>query len=216
MANSIFRSGYQSKAFHVLGLFCFMLLMVQKGYAREFKVNWGLHNGTNAENYNQWAEQNRFQIGDTLLFIYVPNNDSVLQVTEEAYKNCSVEAPISKYSDGHTVFSLSQSGPYHFISGNQENCQNNEKLVVVVLADRSNRSSSTNETNPPSPSPSGSIDIVPSPAPSAESPPTGTVEINPTPAPSEESNPPNAAYSVFMSVTGSIGAFVASTFLLAF
>ncbi|XVE50562.1 hypothetical protein DITRI_Ditri01bG0172600 [Diplodiscus trichospermus] len=217
MANSIFRSDYQTKAFHALGLFCFMLLMAQKGYAREFQVNWGLHNGSYAENYNQWAEKNRFQIGDSLVFTYTPNADSVLHVTEEAYKNCSVEAPMSKYTDGHTVFSLDQSGPYFFISGNQENCQKNEKLVVVVLANRSNSSSSTNETLPPSPTPSGSIDIMPAPAPSAESPPAGTVEINPTPAPSQESPPPpNAASSVFISVTGSIGAFVASTFLLAF
>ncbi|XVF03959.1 hypothetical protein REPUB_Repub05bG0038700 [Reevesia pubescens] len=198
MANSIFRSDYQSKAFHVFGLFCFMLL-IQNGCAREFQVKWGLQNGTNAENYNKWAERNRFQIGDSLVFIYTPNDDSVLHVTAEAYKKCNVESPISKYTDGHTVFSLSHSGPYYFISGNQENCQKNEKLVVVVLTDR---------TTPPSPPPSGSIDIIPSP---------GTVEINPTQAPSGESNPPpNAASSVLISVTGSIGAFVASSILLAF
>ncbi|EOY12544.1 hypothetical protein QUC31_001869 [Theobroma cacao] len=215
MANSIFGSDYQSKAFHVLGLFCFMLL-IQNGYAREFTVNWGLHNGSYAENYNQWAERNRFQIGDSIVFVYQPNNDSVLQVTAEAYQNCSTEAPISDYKDGHTVFSLSRSGPYYFVSGNRDNCEKNEKLVVVVLADRSNRSSSTNETAPPSPPPSGSIDIMPSPAPSGESPPAGTVEINPTPAPSNEGNQKNAASSVFTSVAGSIGAFVASTLLLAF
>ncbi|XP_022717937.1 early nodulin-like protein 3 [Durio zibethinus] len=215
MANSIFRSDYQSKAFLLLSLFCFMLL-IQEGYAREFPVIWGLQNGTNAENYNQWAERNRFQIGDSLVFIYTPNEDSVLRVTFEAYKHCSVESPLANYTDGHTVFPFNNSGPYYFISGNQENCPKNEKLEVVVLADRSNRSSSTNVTNPPSPPPSSSTEIVPSPAPSAESPPTRTVEINPTPAPSEEYNPPkNAASSVFTSVTGSIGAFVASTLVLA-
>ncbi|XVF77604.1 hypothetical protein PTKIN_Ptkin14bG0059300 [Pterospermum kingtungense] len=218
MANSIFRSDYQSKAFHGLGLFCFMLLMVQKGYAREFTVNWGLHNGSNAEDHNQWAERNRFQIGDSLVFNYDPNNDSVLHVTNEAYNNCTAEAPLSKYTDGHTVFSFDHSGPYYFISGNKDNCQKNEKLIVVVLADRSNSSSTTNSTLPPSPPPSGSIDMIPAPAPSVESPPpSGTVEINPTPAPTtEENNPPNAASSVFISVAGSVGAFVASTFLLAF
>ena len=118
------------------------------------------------------------------VFIYTPNDDSVLNVTEEDYKNCNVESPISKYTDGRTVFSFSQSGPYYFISGNQEHCKKNEKLVVVVLADRS-----TNETNPLSPPPPSSI---------------------------EESNPSNAASSVFISVTTSIGAFVASTVVLAF
>ncbi|MBA0783582.1 hypothetical protein Gotri_001276 [Gossypium trilobum] len=217
MANSILMSDYQRKAFNVLGLgLSFMVLMIQKGYARDFSVNWGLHNGPNAENYNQWAEKNRFQIGDSLVFTYTPNDDSVLQVNKDAYKNCSVESPLSSYTDGHTVFSLSHSGPYYFISGNKDNCEKNEKLEVVVLADRSNRSSTANETNPSSPPPSSSIDIMPSPAPSGESPPAGTVE-NPTPAPSDESKPPNAASAVFMSVTASMGAvFAASTLLLGF
>ncbi|MBA0816546.1 hypothetical protein Gohar_001197, partial [Gossypium harknessii] len=142
MANTILISDHQRKAFNVLGLgLSFMLLMIQKGYARDFSVNWGLHNGSNAESYNQWAEKNRFQIGDSLVFTYTPNDDSVLQVNKDAYKNCSVESPLASYTDGHTVFSLSHSGPYYFISGNKDNCEKNEKLVVVVLADRSNRSS---------------------------------------------------------------------------
>ncbi|XVF70549.1 hypothetical protein PTKIN_Ptkin11bG0170500 [Pterospermum kingtungense] len=145
MANSVFISYYQTKAFHALGLFCAMMLMTQKGYAREFQVNWGLHNGTYAENYNQWAEKNRFQIGDSIVFTY-SQDDSLLHVTADDYGNCSIDTPISKYTDGSTVFQLSRSGPFYFISGNRDHCQKNEKLEVVVLADRSNRSSSTIET----------------------------------------------------------------------
>ncbi|XP_039012316.1 mavicyanin-like isoform X1 [Hibiscus syriacus] len=168
MAISIFIPDYQRKAYNVLGLgICFMVLMTTKGYARDFSVNWGLHN---ADSYNQWAEKNRFQIDDSLVFIYTPKDDSVLHVNEEAYKNCCVESPLSSYTDGHTVFSLSHSGPYYFISGNKGNCEKNEKLVVVVLADRSNCSSTTNGTAPPPPAPSSSIDIIPPLAPSVESP----------------------------------------------
>ena len=243
MANSILRTlDYESKGFVAVGLLCLMMMMmIQKGYAREFQVNWGLHNGSNAQTYNQWAEHNRFQIGDSLVFNYAPNEDSVLYVSEDAYKNCNVESPWSKYTDGHTVFSLDHSGPYHFISGTKGNCQKNEKLVVVVLADRTNRSSNANVTNAPSPAPSGLVDVMvpspapvnetnapsppptgstnvmpPSPAPSAESPPTGTVEVNPTPAPSEESHPPNVATSLrWMSTTmGTV--LVASTLVLGF
>ncbi|XP_039014100.1 early nodulin-like protein 3 [Hibiscus syriacus] len=206
MANSIFR--YQSEVFLGLGLFCFMQMMIKKGYAREFQVNWGLHNGSNAENYNQWAEKNRFQIGDSLVFSYAPNDDSVLNVTTEAYENCNTESPTAKYTDGHTVFSLDHSGPHYFISGNKDNCVKNEKLIVVVMADRINRSS---------PPPSGSTE-PPSPPPSSESPPVGSAENNPTPAPGEDSNPTkNDATSLWlMSVTGStMGAmFVASTLAL--
>ncbi|KAK8300741.1 hypothetical protein V6Z12_D05G413100 [Gossypium hirsutum] len=217
MANSILRTlDYESKGFVAVGLLCLMMMMIQKGYAREFQVNWGLHSGSNAQTYNQWAEHNRFQIGDSLVFNYAPKEDSVLYVSEDAYKNCNVESPWSKYTDGHAVFLLDHSGPYHFISGTKGNCQKNEKLVVVVLADRTNRSSTANVTNAPSPAPSGSVDVMPSPAPSAESPPTGTVEVNPTPAPSEESHPPNVATSLrWMSTTmGTV--LVASTLVLGF
>lgn len=148
---------------------------------------------------------------------------------------------MSKYTDGHTVFSLDHSGPYHFISGTKGNCQKNEKLVVVVLADRTNRSSTTNVTNAPSPAPSSPVDVTvqspapvnesntpsppptgltnvmpPSPAPSAESPPTGTMDVIPTPAPSEESHPPNVATSLGWMSTTMGTMLVASTVVLGF
>ncbi|KAE8732172.1 Early nodulin-like protein 3 [Hibiscus syriacus] len=178
-----------------------------KGLSREFQVNWGLHHFSNAENYNQWAEKKRFQIGDSLVFSYSSNDDSVLNVTREAYENCNTESPTTKYTDGHTVFSLGHSGPYYFISGNKDNCVKNEKLVVVVMADQRNRS----------PPPLGSTEL-PSPPASSESPPVGNAENKPTLALGEESNPTknDATSLALMSVTGStMGAlFVASTLVL--
>ena len=138
------------------------------------------------------------------MFNYQSGQDSVLQVTREAYTNCSTtDAPMANFTDGHTVFTFNRSGAFYFISGNEDNCKNNEKLVVVVLADRSKHNS--NQTN-----------IAPSPAPAGEnSPPSGTVEINPTPAPEP---PPNAASYTSISLTGSIigAVFAASSLVLAF
>jgi hypothetical protein len=70
MANSIFRSNdhHQNKTLHVVvGLFCLMML-VHKGGATLFTVG-GSKGWTVPDpelHYNQWAENNRFQIGDSL------------------------------------------------------------------------------------------------------------------------------------------------------
>ncbi|GAV60657.1 Cu_bind_like domain-containing protein [Cephalotus follicularis] len=186
---------------HVLGLFCYVLLIMQKGSAREFKVGgskgWAIPD--NSTSYNQWAESNRFQIGDSLLFVYPSGQDSVLHVNRDAYTNCTTQG--EKYTDGHTVFTFNQSGPFYFISGNKENCLKNEKLVTVVLADRSSRTSNATTVSPPSPAPAG-----------MQSPPAGPVDINPTPPP--ESPRKAGASTISMSFIGSMGAFVASSLIL--
>ncbi|GLU23577.1 hypothetical protein SLE2022_395700 [Rubroshorea leprosula] len=217
MANTIFGSNnhHKSKAVHLLGLFC-LFLLVSKAQAREFTVGnsrWEVP-ATSTQSYNQWAENNRFQIGDSLVFVYSPDKDSVLEVTKDAYDNCGTDTPLTKYTDGHTVVGLNRSGPFYFISGNKDNCLKGEKLIVVVMADRSN-SSAPPTASPPTPpaTPPASVP-APAPAPAAGSPPTGP-ESNPTPAPTEQP-PPSAASTTFVSVAGSIGAFLASSLLLSF
>lgn len=189
------------------GLICVMMLL-QKSEGTEFIVGgakgWDV---SVAKSYNQWAEANRFQIGDSLVFNYDAGQDSVLQVTQDDYTNCNIQSPIKHYSDGHSVFQFDKSGPYYFISGNKDNCLKNEKLVVIVLADRSNSSSNQTTTSPPisapSPSPSNSSETTPSPAPANDQtsapspPPSGSAEFNPSPPPAEvnPSTPPTGEES---------------------
>ncbi|XP_055823031.1 early nodulin-like protein 1 [Solanum dulcamara] len=203
--------------FYILGSFN-ILMLLQNANCYELKVggsgDWSVPMDANANTYNQWAERSRFQIGDTLSFNYSPDKDSVLLVNKADFDNCNTASPLEKYSDGHSVVKLNHSGPYYFISGVHDNCVKNQKLHLVVMADRSN-----NKTGASSPPPSPSADDVPpSPAPSGEeapSPPT-----NPTPAPSQESSPPsppkNGASSIVMSFVGSTAAFVGSSILLGF
>ncbi|KAL7584152.1 early nodulin-like protein 1 [Lactuca sativa] len=205
----------------VLGLLS-IFLVFRNSHAYQFKVggsgDWSL---ASSSSYDQWAQQSRFQTGDTLLFSYQPNEDSVLQVSEDDYKNCSTTSPIAKYSDGHTAIKLNQSGPHYFISGVIDHCKKNEKVVIIVLANRSNRSSDT-----PSPSPSVSPFAAPSPAPVSEeipSPPpapvTPEIDMTPAPAPVEENpSPPtkNGASSIVKSFFCSFGGFVGLSFVFSF
>lgn len=160
------------------------------------------------------------------MFVYSADQDSVLHVTKDDYTNCNTQAPLEKFTDGHTVFKFNQSGPCYFISGVVDNCHKNEKLVVVVMADRSNstkHNSNGTEATPPtvaSPPPSPSEELPPpSPAPASEespSPPPSEEEANPTPAPSEESSPPkNGASSIVTNVIGTIAGFIGSSLVLA-
>ncbi|KAK1269148.1 Early nodulin-like protein 1 [Acorus gramineus] len=122
-----------------------------------------------SENYNNWAERNRFQINDKLVFKYKKGEDSVLVVDEDDYKTCNTRKPIRRLNSGVSVVRFDRTGPFFFISGSH--CSNGQKLIVVVLADRSKKSS------PPSPSPS--LPPSTSPPPSHHSPPPST---SPSPA----------------------------------
>ncbi|KAF8391502.1 hypothetical protein HHK36_023807 [Tetracentron sinense] len=200
MANTILRSNHHSKAFQALKLFSLLLLMQRVG-AYEFKVGgakgWTVPTDPNTIAYNQWAEMKRFQIGDSLVFIYPADKDSVLQVNKEDYEKCNKANPIASFADGNTSFKFDKSGAYYFISGNEENCHKNEKMVLVVLADRNKNTNSTISASPPSPPPSDSVDITPSPVPAGE-----------------ESPHPSGASSIIMSFIGSVGAFVGSSLIL--
>ncbi|KAI3768941.1 hypothetical protein L6452_00037 [Arctium lappa] len=160
-----------------------LLLLIQDNGAYEFMVggsgDWSLA----STSYNQWAEQSRFQIGDSVLFNYEEGKDSVVQVTKDDYNNCNPASPIAMYSDGHSLVKFQQSGPHYFISGIVQNCKNNQKIVMVVMADRTNHTAS-------SPSPS----LPPSPP----------------PPPVEDYNP-NAAISIVTSFVYSIVAFIGSS-----
>lgn len=67
---------------------------------------------------------------------YEPEKDSVLCVTREAYLTCNTTDPMASYKNSSTVVTLNHSGAYYFISGNSENCQKGEKVIVVVMSER--------------------------------------------------------------------------------
>nr|GEU93212.1 early nodulin-like protein 1 [Tanacetum cinerariifolium] len=163
-----------------------LLLLIQKGDAYEFKVGGSGDWSLTSTSYNQWAEKTRFQVGDTLYFKYQGEKDSVLEVSKEDYDNCNTASPIARHDDGRTVIKFDRSGSQYFISGVSDNCKNNEKVLIVVLADRTHKSSPQ-----PPPSPASVSDESPSP-PSDDKPPPSS---------------PNGASSFAMSLLCCIGAF---------
>ncbi|KAE9588071.1 hypothetical protein Lal_00002899 [Lupinus albus] len=136
---------------------------------REFKVGdhlgWHQPLPNNTVFYIQWAERNRFQVGDFLLFEY--KNDSVLTVEKMDYVNCDTSNPISEFDNGNSIVNLDRPGAFFFISGNEDHCINGQKFVVEVMSPHQIPKSSSS----------------PSPSPSISLPPEGSSEMSPSPSP---------------------------------
>uniref|UniRef100_A0A0D9UY05 Phytocyanin domain-containing protein n=1 Tax=Leersia perrieri TaxID=77586 RepID=A0A0D9UY05_9ORYZ len=138
-----------------------------------------------SEPYNRWAERNRFQVHDRLVFRYAKKGDSVVVVSQSHYDACNATDPFLRDGGGagESTFVFDNSGPFFFISGDPARCHAGESLIVVVLAVRNNNNSNnTTSPNPPPPA-------IPSPAASGKN---GTA---PAPSPKSSPAPPPSAPS---------------------
>ncbi|KAH0896830.1 hypothetical protein HID58_046398 [Brassica napus] len=134
------------------------------------------------EGYNSWAESKRFKVHDTLHFKYAKGSDSVQVVAKGDYDACNVNNPIEKFDNGNTEIALNRSGPFYFISGNQEHCTKGQKLIVFVLAIRNQPKVPISPAKAPStaqPPKSHSPVVAPAKAPSTAHSPKSHSPISP-------------------------------------
>ncbi|CAO2205233.1 unnamed protein product [Urochloa humidicola] len=150
--------------------------------AREFHV--GGRGGwapNPAEPFNTWAERNRFQVNDTLVFRYNKDADGVVVVTPSHYDACNTTEPVLRLAGGgESRFVFAASGPYFFVSADAARCKAGERLIVVVLAVRGGNTPSSPTLSPPK---------------SSSSPPTSPPPSAATPAPTAVPSPPNSPSS---------------------
>ncbi|KAJ1394647.1 Phytocyanin domain [Sesbania bispinosa] len=150
----------------VLCTFAIILLATSVEASRQFKVGdhfgWQQPAPNDTAFYIQWAERNRFQIGDSLVFEY--QNDSVLTVEKLDYFNCDSSDPITAFDNGKSTLNLDRSGAFYFISGTDDHCRNGQKLLVEVMSPHPIRES------PPSISlaPEGIPTMAPTPSESSD------------------------------------------------
>jgi hypothetical protein len=133
-------------------------------------------------------------------FTYQAGNDSVLLVDKKAYDACDTNSPMDTFADGNTVFTFTRSGPYYFISGNKDNCNRNEKLIVVVMADRSTVDNGTQTTTGLAPAPNSPFSPFSPPSPIGADIPPAT------------NTPPNAASQKVAGAAGTIALAVGALF----
>uniref|UniRef100_A0A1J3J0D4 Early nodulin-like protein 1 n=1 Tax=Noccaea caerulescens TaxID=107243 RepID=A0A1J3J0D4_NOCCA len=92
--------------------------------------SWGIP--IDAKVYSKWPKTRSFKIGDSLLFLYPPSEDSLIQVTPSNFKSCNTKDPILYMNDGNSLFNLTQNGSFYFTSGQSGHCQKYQKLLVSV------------------------------------------------------------------------------------
>ncbi|XP_031126611.1 early nodulin-like protein 1 [Ipomoea triloba] len=141
---------------------------------------------------NHWAGENRFQINDTLIFRYEKGEDSVLVVNKKDYYQCNKTSPIDNLTDGNSSVTLTRSGEFFFISGQADNCEKGQKLIIIVM--------SPQHPKPPT--------VIPPPLPS----PTSVTPPSPAPAPAPG---PALDKSTATAVHASVGTLWGSALLLA-
>ncbi|KAG7545863.1 Phytocyanin domain [Arabidopsis suecica] len=146
---------------------------------------------TPSEDYSHWSHRNRFQVNDTLHFKYTKGKDSVLEVSEQEYNTCNTTHPLTSLSDGDSLFRLSHSGSFFFISGNSQNCLKGQKLAIKVLSTvhHSHSPRHTSPSSSPSPSLSPVHQDLSSPVPSPGVEPSSVSNAHaPAPGPASARN----------------------------
>ncbi|CAA7399306.1 unnamed protein product [Spirodela intermedia] len=83
-------------------------------------------------NYSAWASSKTFHVGDIIVFEYNAEVDNVLEVTREAYHNCSVLSPIAAHATGSDAFLLRRTGHRFFLSGAAGHCTIGQKVNIRV------------------------------------------------------------------------------------
>ncbi|KAB2037838.1 hypothetical protein ES319_D03G104100v1 [Gossypium barbadense] len=118
---------------------CQLLLLLQaKVFCSQYKVGdldaWGIPTSANPQVYAKWSKNHSFKLGDSLLFLYPPSQDSVIQVTEQSYNSCNLKDPILYMNNGNSLFNITKPGEYFFTSGEPGHCEKKQKLYIAVLS----------------------------------------------------------------------------------
>lgn len=61
--------------------------------------------------------------------------DSVMEVTEEGYRNCNSTHPSFYSNTGDTILKLDHPGSFYFISGANGHCRRGQRMVIRVMSD---------------------------------------------------------------------------------
>ncbi|CAK9169327.1 unnamed protein product [Ilex paraguariensis] len=164
----------------------FLLIQTCKVFCYQFKVGdldaWGIPTSANPQVYTNWSKNHNFTIGDSLMFLYPPSQDSLIQVTEGSYNSCNLKDPILYMNNGNSLFNITSPGEFYFTSGVQGHCEKSQKLHISVPR---NGSYAFSSSYAPTASPAGS--------------PSYPTVFGSIPAQSSSSSSPSLKFPVFMS-----------------
>ncbi|KVH91921.1 basic blue protein-like [Cynara cardunculus var. scolymus] len=84
--------------------------------------------------YQTWAKDKVFFVGDTLVFNYASGAHTVVKVNGTGFQQCIVSPAIGTLTSGRDVVPLQTAGRKWYICGVGKHCESkNMKLVITVL-----------------------------------------------------------------------------------
>ncbi|CAN4076714.1 unnamed protein product [Withania somnifera] len=114
----------------------FLLIESQLVLCVQYKVGdlnaWNIPSSANRDVYIKWSKNHLFKLGDSLLFLYPPSEDSVIQVTKQNYNSCNLKIPILYMNNGNSLFNITRPGEFYFTSGVEGHCEKLQKLHISI------------------------------------------------------------------------------------
>ncbi|PWA96145.1 cupredoxin [Artemisia annua] len=84
--------------------------------------------------YQTWAKDKIFYVGDTLVFNYASGSHSVVKVSGTGFQQCTATSSNGTLTSGRDVIALQTPGRKWYICGVAKHCElRNMKLVITVL-----------------------------------------------------------------------------------
>ncbi|TVU09901.1 hypothetical protein EJB05_43400 [Eragrostis curvula] len=84
--------------------------------------------------YNTWASDKSFAVGDKLVFNYTPKSHTVTEVSKSSYDACTASTKVSDDDSGSTVIILATPGMHYYICNVAGHCAAGMKLSIMVSA----------------------------------------------------------------------------------
>ncbi|WJX83059.1 hypothetical protein P8452_65749 [Trifolium repens] len=170
----------------------FSTMVVAKDFVVGDEKGWRL-----GVDYQSWAANKVFRVGDTLTFNYVAGKDSVVRVNGSDFQSCSIPLTSPVLTSGHDTILFTTTGRRWYISGVADHCQLGQKLFLTVQQPSSHLALSPVPSASPSPAPSSPIpapEAVASDAPWSPV-PSPSASLSPSPTPADEAESPDATWT---------------------
>ncbi|RYR40899.1 hypothetical protein Ahy_A09g046644 [Arachis hypogaea] len=87
---------------------------------------------SNDSGYQDWANNQKFSLGDILVFDFTMNQHNVVEVPKDSHDICSPENAINTTTNSPANFILNKEGQFYYICSFGTHCIQGQKLSIIV------------------------------------------------------------------------------------
>ncbi|KDP46298.1 hypothetical protein JCGZ_10138 [Jatropha curcas] len=135
----------------------FVGLIAKRAFAAQHIVG-GSQGWEESTDFNSWASNTKFKVGDQLVFKYTSGLHSVVELgSESAYKNCDLGTALDSKNTGNDVVKLTKPGTRYFACGTLGHCDQGMKVKITTEAGTAPSTPDSSSSSPPATSLASSI-----------------------------------------------------------